>query len=221
MRRTAILILLAATLAACGGAEPPAATPAGASPAVAQTATPSPPPTEEAPPPTATAPPTATPTGQPTATSTSPPTATPLPPTTLAATDSGLPCAPQAAATDGPHVAICTSAATLRVDETVSLVGEPVGITLLDYMIILRDRDERGGLLQVRVTHEGAVSVQETDSRVVGFVSAQASAERVIVVLRGVGAGTVEGGIVATGEVSQDEWGGGESALVTITVGEP
>lgn len=218
MRRTVILILLAATLAACGGAEPPAATPAGASPAVAQTATPSPPPTEEAPPPTATAPPTATPT--------SPPTATPLPPTTappptLAATDSALPCAPQATATDGPHVAICASAATLRVDETVSLVGEPVGITLLDYMIILRDQDERGGLLQVRVTHEGAVSVQETDSRVVGFVSAQASAERVVVVLRGVGPGTVEGGIVTTGEVGQDQWGGGESPLVTLTVGEP
>jgi FtsP/CotA-like multicopper oxidase with cupredoxin domain len=127
---------------------------------------------------------------------------------------------PTAAATTGSSARIDLTASTtsLRVGETVTLTGKPVGIGLPYYTLTLSSG------ASVTVTYDNQVRESLGANAQFELVSASGSMNEVTFVLRALAPGSVDASISATGEVKSAEgafmWGYGGSAPVTLTITE-
>jgi hypothetical protein len=136
-------------------------------------------------------------------------TATVAPPTTMPTL---TPVMPPVLA---PRIEISATAQTLKVGDTVTLTGIPVGIGIPYYTLKLSS----GGSFTVTYTDEIRDS---TPDALFEVVEAHAEMNLVTFTLRALAPGSADATISATGEVrSQDgafSWGGGSSAPLALTV---
>ncbi len=124
-----------------------------------------------------------------------------------------------------PHVEICASAPTIRVGETVTVIGLVVDIGLAYYQLYLQDSGAPEAAQALEITYDGQVRSTAEASAVLDVVSTQAEMWQATFVLRGRAPGVVQVRIGATGEVHYGypgpaTWSGSSSDPITITVTE-
>lgn len=116
-----------------------------------------------------------------------------------------------------PHVEITVEPEIIRVGDTVTITGVPVGIGLPYYTLTLSSG------ASVTVTYDDALRASSGDT-LFEFVSAHGEMNRVTFTLRALAPGSAEASISATGEVRSAEgafsWGGGSSPVITLVVAD-
>ena len=110
-----------------------------------------------------------------------------------------------------------TDARRVKVGDTLTAVGVPVGIGLPYYTLHLDSNTV------ATVTYDGQVKYQGAAGQVVEFVSAYATMSQVEFILQALRPGTVQVSISATGEIHSGypgpaTWGGDASESILITV---
>lgn len=124
-----------------------------------------------------------------------------------------------------PHVEISASTTTLRIGDVVTVVGEAVDIGMPYFTLYFKDSGAGDFAPMVRHEWEGRVYDFENRSQVLELVSAEGR-DAVRFEMRGLGPGSIEMHIQATGEIHYGYpgpamWGGGGSKTIQITVTEP
>ena len=134
---------------------------------------------------------------------------------------------PALTATQAPAaslVEIEASADTVRVGETLTVTGRPVGVGLPYYALVIRDNGVQDAPPVVQITYANKIDSQFDSSQVLELVSAQASQEQATFVLLARQPGLTTISVNATGEVQPPDSGGkawsGASGSVVITVTE-
>lgn len=125
------------------------------------------------------------------------------------------------ATTPDPHVEVEASVAALKVGESLTVTGKPVGIGLPYYYLIVRDEGVQDTPPMVQITYENQATLMEGSSQFLEFVSAEGGMESVTFVLKAKAPGVATVMINATGEVPRPDgaaWGGEGSGLILITV---
>ncbi len=122
-----------------------------------------------------------------------------------------------------PHVEVCASAATVKVGDTLTVLGQAVDIGLPYYQVRLQDQGAASSALLAEVTYENQVKSQADVSQVLALVSVTARGDSLNVVLRARGPGRTQLVVTATGEVHYGypgpaTWSGGGSDPITLTV---
>jgi hypothetical protein len=122
-----------------------------------------------------------------------------------------------------PHVALCASAQTLKVGESVTLFGQAVSIGLPYFNLVVRPAE--GGDFQpwMTVTYANELKSQVDAGGPLEVVSMVGGSSQVTVVLRARAVGAIQVAINATGEVHYGYpgpaiWAGGGSDPLTLTV---
>ena len=130
----------------------------------------------------------------------------------------------QADGGQAPGLTLEANPASLRVGETLTVVGRPFGIGLPYYDLIVQDLGAAQAQNLGQVTYENETRPQPGLSQVLELVSAEGSMDQVTFVLRAKAAGTTAVQIVATGEVQTESgaftWSGGSSQALAIMVTE-
>jgi hypothetical protein len=127
----------------------------------------------------------------------------------------------EASPASDPQVNVDVSQSTLKVGDTLTVLGTPVDIGLPYYYLVLRDEGVQDDPPVVQVTYDNQVTPQDGSSQVLEFVSAEGQMNQVKFVLRAISPGVTTITINATGELHSAEgvsWSGGGSGTVMITV---
>jgi len=125
------------------------------------------------------------------------------------------------ATTPDPQVQVEANTTTLKVGESLTVTGKPIGIGLPYYYLIVRDEGVQDAPPLVQITYDNHPTPLEGSSQVLEFVSAEGSMEVVTFTLRAKAAGVTTVMINATGEVPGSDgtaWGGEGSGIILITV---
>jgi hypothetical protein len=101
-----------------------------------------------------------------------------------------------------PHVEIDLEQTLYKPGDLITITGVPVDIGHPDYSLVIRDQEAQDAEPVVQVSYENKPTLLSGKSRVLEFVSVEASAERVTFILRAKSAGTTTVTILATGEVN-------------------
>lgn len=152
-----------------------------------------------------------------------------LPPPTEAGQDKAfLPMiSNEGEATEGlqldPHVEILVSPTTLKIGDTLTVIGRPVELGLPYYYLIIRDEGVQQVEPIVQVTYDNQIQTMSGSSKVLEFVSAEGKMDQATFQLKAIAAGQTTITISATGEVNSGSsgssmWSGGGSGDVLITV---
>jgi hypothetical protein len=125
-----------------------------------------------------------------------------------------------------PHIEICMIPGTLKVGDTVSVVGEPVDVGLPIYSIFVQDEGTSEPARLADVTYGNEITPSGESSQVLEFVSAEGGMSRAVFVLRALKPGTALVRIAASGEIHYGYpgpamWGGGGSDEIRVTVSQP
>jgi hypothetical protein len=118
-------------------------------------------------------------------------------------------------------VELQATALNIRVGEVVTLTAKPISIGLPYYYLVVRDDGVQEAPPLARATYENVITALERSSAVLEFVSAQASGEAAIFIVRAIAPGLTTVGVTATGEVrtsAGDTWSGAGSGELVITV---
>ena len=129
----------------------------------------------------------------------------------------------QSEAAPDPHVEVQADQTTLKVGETLTIVGRPVEISNPSYEISVRDAGVENINSLARVTYNNQVTPLEPSSGMLEFVSAEGGLEQVKFLLRAKAPGRTTVTVIATGEIhnpgsGQASWTGQGSGSVDITV---
>lgn len=139
----------------------------------------------------------------------------------ISSNENGAAPGSEAPTASDPQVNIDVSGDTIKVGDTLTVLGTPVDIGLPYYYLVLRDEGVQDAPPVVQVTYDNQVTPQDGSSKVLEFVSAEGSMNQVKFVLRAIAPGVTTITINATGELHSAEgvsWSGGGSGTVTITV---
>lgn len=125
-----------------------------------------------------------------------------------------------------PHIEICVIPATLKVGETLSVVGEAVDVGLPIFSLFVQDEGTSVPAHLADVTYGNELTPSAESSQLLEFVSAEGGMGRVVFVLRALKPGTALVRISASGEIHYGSpgpamWGGGGSDDIRVTVSEP
>jgi hypothetical protein len=128
-----------------------------------------------------------------------------------------------------PHVELCASSTTVKVGETVTVVGQSVDIGFPYYDVRLKDQGAADFALLTEVTYLNQVKSRADVSQVLGLVSVEGQGDDLVVILRARGAGRTQLVASAEGEVhfGYNSYNGpamfltGVSDPITITVTLP
>jgi hypothetical protein len=129
----------------------------------------------------------------------------------------------QSVSAPDPHVDVQADKTTLKVGETLTIVGVPVEISNPSYEINVRDAGVENMPSLAGVTYNNQVTQLGGSSGVLEFVSAEGGLEQVKFVLRAKAPGSTTVTVIATGEIhnpgsGQASWTGQGSGSVDITV---
>jgi hypothetical protein len=130
--------------------------------------------------------------------------------------------APQGLQVD-PHVEILVSPTSVKVGDTLMVIGRPVELGLPYYYLIVRDEGVQQVEPIVRVTYDNQIQAMTGVSQVLEFVSAEGKMDQATFQLKAIAPGQTTVTISATGEVNvgssgSSMWSGGGSGDVLVTV---
>lgn len=119
------------------------------------------------------------------------------------------------------YVDLQASALSVRVGETITFTARPVQIGLPFYYLVVRDEGVQDAPPMAQVTYENVATLQSGSSQVVAFISAQASMEQAVFVVKAIAPGVTTVGVTATGEITTGTgvtWSGAGSGELVISV---
>src|SRR5262249_7831312 len=125
-----------------------------------------------------------------------------------------------------PHVEVCASATSVKVGQTIMVLGQAVDIGLPDYLVLVQDQGAANGATLADITFDNHLRSQNRVTRVLELASVEAHNDRLAVSLRARAAGQTELTVAAQGEVHYGYPGpatnfGSYSSPITITVTAP